>query len=101
MVRITIPGREIVAYGQVLRPNAGEESTHQVLTLADSVNLQALAPGKWTLAANGLSVTVFPPAVIETETPPAAILRAMLEDVEDFDDVTKAILDAMLQMLGG
>ena len=36
----------------------------------------------------------------EPETPPAAILRLLLEDVSDVDE-TKPILDAMLVLLGG
>ncbi len=36
----------------------------------------------------------------EPETPPAAILRLLLEDVGDVDE-TKPILDAMLILLGG
>lgn len=62
-IRVENATGKIVAYGQVLNDNDGEENTHTIYTLDDEVaNIHALGPGTWIYNVEDGTITVIPPA---------------------------------------
>src|SRR5688572_20724817 len=62
-VRVENATGQIVAYGQVLNDNEGEENTHTIYTLDDEVaNIHELGPGTWIYDPEDGTITVIPPA---------------------------------------